>query len=245
VSWRRPEIEKAVAKLPIRHENLWEAQFLVDHLALIGAIHEREGGDGLAPPNFRPANEKTVRRELVDLEARFRDLAEKIVKDGGRTRAREQLSKAIQGAHSPTIKALGDVPAISIGGEPVLADLSYFQNALPRLLAGGGEISAYECLYWSEVSRIAQKMNLQCHNVGRAPNRRAQIVAGICAQGWLNLTGREPTFTVVVGGKDEGQVRGDFLEFVKEIFGILKIQPSPLSYASCAAFRVRGRGRKK
>lgn len=244
-NWRRREIEEALNRLPIKAESLFDARYVVDHLALMGSILEQQGRSGFAPRNLQSANESTVRAELTELETRFRNLAAKIKSGGRRNRASEQLAKLIRSAHGPTVEALGDVPAIQLRGEFVLADIVYFRTFLPEKLGNVSYIQSDECLYWSEIARIAQKMELKTISTGRIPDRRAQIVAGICADAYRNLTGAEPTFSVVSGKEDEGKVYGAFLDFVTEVFVILGIERSPLSYASAAAYELRGIGRKK
>jgi hypothetical protein len=86
---------------------------------------------------------------------------------------------------------------------------------------------------------------LEVQSVGRLPDNRALAVANILARAYKNLTGLDPTFSTAVGSENEGEVYGPYLSFVFDIFKLLNIERGALSYASRAAFRLRGRGRKQ
>ncbi len=186
-----------------------------------------------------------VKKELGELEKRANDLANKIERGGRTKRAREQLAQHIREMRGPTITALSDAPAVVNGGQQVLADTWYFKTGLPEKLDADEEITSAELKFWALIAKLAKDVPLKPRNVGRLPDRRTHNVAYALALGFLNLTGNEPTFSTVAGKEDEGTVYGPFLDFVQEIFQILNIKREALSYASVAAFKLRGRGRKK
>ena len=109
----------------------------------------------------------------------------------------------------------------------------------------GEEITSTELRFWALIAKLAKDVPLKPRNVGRLPDKRTHNITYTLALGFLNLTGNEPTFSTVAGKEGEGTVYGPFLDFVQEIFQILNIKRDALSYASVAAFKLRGRGRKK
>ena len=92
---------------------------------------------------------------------------------------------------------------------------------------------------------VAKTVPWKVQNVGRLPDKRAHDIAGLLAGDYHDLTGSEPTFSVAAGREDDGRHYGPFLDFVREIFQVLNIRRDALGYASTAAFKLRGRGRKK
>ena len=84
-------------------------------------------------------------------------------------------------------------------------------------------------------------------DVGRPQKRLAQNVANELADKYFIFTGKQPTFiTATYEGKEkQGTVYGPYLDFTREIFALLNITADPLSYASIAAHKLRGCGRKK
>ena len=62
------DIEAAVRRLPILHEQTCYVTHLVDYLALMGIIVDEIGGDGTVPFHFRPATAEMVKKELGELD---------------------------------------------------------------------------------------------------------------------------------------------------------------------------------
>lgn len=213
---------------------------------------------------------------VAELERRANDLAGKIEKGGGTTRAREQLARHIRNLQAPTLAALMNAPPIMVGGEQRLADIHYFSNGLPEKLDREGATTSVELRFWAQIASEAAKgfasqtrrASIDLHFLrmfpnsarfdvappkvqeeGRPPDRNAQIVASTLAHNYALLTGKEPTLpTVSIVGSDKGHVGtvyGEYLDFVKEIFRILNIKRDALRYASVAAYKLRGKGRKK
>jgi len=239
------EIKDAICRLPIRREEAWQVSHLTDYLAIMGNIIAERGGDGAVPPHFRAAIVETIENELNGLVERASKLAHKIEKSGGTKRAREQLALHVRGLHGPTMTALSDVDAVVIDGRQVLADMAYFASGFPEKLENGGAVSVQELRFWTGIAALAKNVPLKPRNEGRPPDRLAQAVASALARGYLNLTWKEPKFSTIVGKEGEGTVYGTFLDLVREIFGILNIKHDPIYYASIAAHKLRGRGRKK
>lgn len=239
------DIEAAVRRLPILHEQTYYVRHVVDYLALMGIIFDEIGGDAALPFHFRPATAEMVKRELGELEKRAKDLASKIERGGRTKRAREQLARHIREMRGPTITALSDAPAVDYGGQQILADTWYFETRLPEKLEAGEEVAIAELRFWALIAKLAKDVLLKPRNVGRLPDKRVHSVANALASGYLNLTGNEPTFSTVAGKEGEGTVYGPFLDFVREVFQLLDIKRGALSYASTAAYKLRGSGRKK
>jgi hypothetical protein len=238
------DIEAAVRRLPILHEQTCYVTHLVDYLALMGIIIDEIGGDDALPFYFRPATAEMVKRELGELEKRANDLANKIERGGRTKRAREQLARHIREMQGPTITALSDAPAVVYGGQQMLADTWYLETGLPEKLEAGEEVAITELRFWALIAKLAKDVPLKPRSVGRLPNKRVHNIANTLARGYLNLTGNKPTFSVVVGKEGEGTVYGPFLDFVREVFQLLDIKRDALSYASTAAYKLRGSGRK-
>jgi len=238
---RYSEIDAAVRRLPILPEELWGVGNVVDELALRAMIND--GGDGTVPAHFLPATAKMVAKQLAELERRADDLAQKIEKKGGAKRARQQLARHIRELNGPTLTAMSDVQPI----DGALPDVRYFLTRLPEKLDAGEGITSAELRYWARIAKeaIAVIPKNAASDVGRRPDRRAQIVANTLAREYFNLTGKEPKFVTRSCEDSEGKVEGEFLDFVGEIFKLLNIERNPIRYASVAAYRLRGKGRKK
>jgi hypothetical protein len=161
------------------------------------------------------------------------------------TRARGQLARLVRELPGPAMTALFDVDAIVFDGEQRLADIANFAIGFPEKLESGDAVSAQELRFWAEIAKHARNVRLKPRNAGRPSNMLAHSVANTLARRYFNLTGNQPTLSTVVGKKGEGTVYGPFLDFVREIFKILNIKHAPLSYASPAAYKLRGSGRKK
>jgi len=269
---RHAEIEAAIRGLPILPEEEWQVRHIIDELCLRAAILSAPKGDGRAPPHPRPATRQMTLKELRELERRMFDLARKLER-GVRTkrtqeplnRARERLARLVEGLHAPTLEALRCAPAF--------ADINYFEDRLPnKLLADGSDLSALEMRYWGKLAHLAgieavkaqavaaqvasgdplndvfamvpSLLRLQADeprydDVGRPPNRQVHAIADLIVEAYA-LAGQEPTFW-----QGNRRPAGPFIEFAREIFGIMGIRRDPLRYVSVAAFARRGRGRKQ
>lgn len=81
------------------------------------------------------------------------------------------------------------------------------------------------------------RSNLGMHGKpNRRRNEHAQNVATAAAQEFEYVTGRKPTITV---DPITGAARGDFINFIKELFNILRIKASPEHYARLALKELR------
>ena len=142
-----PDIEAAVLRLPINDEQMPHVWQLVDYLALMGNIIKERRGDLTLPARSRPATKAMVIKQLVELERRASDLAEKIDRKGGAKRAREQLARHIRELHSPTIAALSEAPEVIT---------PYFVAELPAKL-GARRYRTYrrEMRFWAEIAKLA------------------------------------------------------------------------------------------
>jgi len=149
------DIEAAVRRLPILHEQTYYATYLVDYLALMGIILDETGGDGTVPFHLRPATPEMIKKELGKLEKRANDLAGKIERGGRTKRAREQLARHIRKLRGPTITALSDVDAVVYGGQQILADTCYLETGLPRKLDAGEGITSNELRFWALIAKLA------------------------------------------------------------------------------------------
>jgi len=238
------EIQAAVNRLPVIREQAAYTSHLVDYLALMGNIIEAKGGDLTVSQDFRPATPEMVGKELAELESRFRDLADRIEQKRGATRARDQLVLLIQKLRGPTISALSDAPPITVAGEQILVDSWHFRSGLPGRIAAG-HVTSIELKMWSTIARLAASAPIKGTNVGRPANKLAHNVASELARKYRLLTGREPTFTSVVAADAYGETAGQFVDFAREIFALLKIKSDALTYASAGAHKLRGKGRKK
>ena len=242
---RYSDIEAAIRRLPVLSDESYRIPLLADLLAQIGLTIRETGGDGTAPPHFRPASAATIRNDLEELERRARDLAKKIEAGGSQTRARAQLARHIQGLNMPTIGALSKSPAIIVDDQPIRIDWAYFRQGFPTDLQAGGDITAAYLAILADLTGAALKAELEGTAAGRLPDNRARVVANLLAKNYSSLTGLDPTFATVAGKEGEGKVYGPFLDFVKEIFEALGIERAGLSNASRAARTIRGKGRKK
>jgi hypothetical protein len=244
----REEIKAAISALSPAAKKTLRANSTVDHLCIIGAlISDPPPGDLVRPdgtlsPHLRQATRATVLRELRGMSRRFFDLAAKVETKGRTTRARSQLAALIRNAHKPTLEAIAEVPLV-VGGEQIFPDERYFVAGLVTKLESGAAISAIESRYWGTVVSRAEGVPVRTENLGRAPDRRTQAIANLLARTYRELTGREPTFTV--DPYKENQVKGDFPDLVRRIFTILRVGREPLHYASVAARKLRGKGRRK
>jgi hypothetical protein len=81
----RKLIDAAVRKLPIIPEQVWKARELVDYLMRMWLLIAEKGSNLHFPPNWRPATKPTVIKELIELERRASELANKIDKGAGRS----------------------------------------------------------------------------------------------------------------------------------------------------------------
>ncbi len=245
----RSKIEAAVRGLQISAESpyVWQhVSDLIDYVALMGNIIEEKGGDLTLPPNLRPASKEMVIKELVELERRASDLANKIDRKGGTTRARAQLAKHIRELHLPTIAAMTEAPEVIA---------PYFEAKLPEKLERDIDVTSREMRFWAEIARLAAiemrrpeadrsseaedsefakmfpeaarvRVGFQhpsTRNVGRPQNRLAQNVADELARKYFMFTGKRPTVSVVVGGEKDGMAYGPFLDFTREIFALQNI----------------------
>lgn len=193
-------------------------------------------------------------------------MAKKIETKGSTARSRRQLAHHIEGLREPTITALG-MPANkslragdrreaslmrrvedSLGethgeqkalNEQGLIPISYLRNELPRELLTGTNLPDSLFLRLAGQSEKAMDSALQGQTIGRPIDNRARGVANILAHAFADLTGRTPTFITVSGTEKEGEIRGPFLKFVRDVFEILGIDHDPLSYASRAAHKLR------
>jgi len=257
-----------VRRLPINADQTPYVWLLVDYLALMGNIINEREGDLTLPRNLRLATKAIVVKELVKLEQRASDLANKIEKKGGTKRAREQLAQHIRELSFPTVAALSEAPEVIT---------PYFQEGLPNKLERDESVTSRELRFWAQIANLATiemrrpaadrssetehseffkrfpeaariRVGFQpprTQNVGRPQNRLAQNVADELARKYFIITGKQPTFSTVSGKEGEGEVYGQYLDFTREIFALLNIKVDPLSYASRAAYKLRGRGRKK
>lgn len=230
--------------LPVRSEGESRLITLTNTLALIG-IRIRDGDDGAAPPQFREADPETTSKQLHEIEARTRNLAEKIENGGRTTRAREQLARRIDTLNASTVSMLSELPMVTANSQVLSMDWAYFRSRLPRDLSAGNAIEAPYLRLIADAAKRALQIEPPVQAVGRPPDNRAQIVADILAKAYLKLTGLEPTFTVVAGLAKEGEVRGPFLSFVRDVFEQLNINRDATVYASRAARALRAKGRRK
>ena len=242
---RRAEIEAKILSLPIREENLPLVPLLADNLALIGMNIAERKGDGTAPPHFRPATPRMVLKELVELRRLVESLETTLQVGGDEKAVRARLAKHIQSLHEPTIVALSDSSFALSNKESVRIDTLYFRSTLARDLVNGEHVSLDYIRLLAGLATAAQRASIEVQSVGRLPDNRARAVANILAHQYKTLTGLDPTFSTVVDAADEGKVYGQFLSFVTDIFKLLNIERDALSFASRAAFRLRGKGRKQ
>jgi hypothetical protein len=227
----------------------------------MGNIIEEKGGDLTLPPNLRPASKEMVMKELVELERRASDLANKIDRKGGTTRARAQLAKHIRELHLPTIAAMTEAPEVIA---------PYFEAKLPEKLERDIDVTSREMRFWAEIARLAAiemrrpeadrssedsefakmfpeaariRVGFQrpkTRDVGRPQNRLAQNVANELARVFM-FTGKRPTVSTVIGSEKEGMAYGPFLDFTREIFALLYIEPHALFCARTAGRQLRAR----
>ncbi len=203
-----------------------------------------------------------VINELVELEERANGLANKIDRKMRTKRAREQLAKHIRDLHLPTIAALSEAPEVITPyfeaqlPEKLERDIDVTSREM-RFWAEIAKLAAIEMrrpeadgsseAEDSELSRRfpeAARVRVgfqrpRTRDVGRPQNRLAQNVANELAHKYFMLTGKQPTVSTVVGGENEGMPYGPFLDFTREIFALLNIEPDALHYARIAADRLR------
>jgi hypothetical protein len=118
--------------LPVPSENLWRVHFMATELSLRGEILSKTHCDGTAPAQFRQASLTATKKQLAAFRNRTADLAKKIKRGGGETRAREQLASLIESMNGPAIEAIGDVSPNDCGG--VLGDIHHLTCRLPARL---------------------------------------------------------------------------------------------------------------
>jgi hypothetical protein len=239
------EIKARILRLPIREEDMWRVSPLADLLALIGLGIDQQKGDGTAPPHFRSATAEMVLKELVSLERLADNLEKKLRANSDASAARKRLARQIQSLHEPTITALSDASSAVVDGQMVRIDWSYFRSGLPHDLTSDEKIAFTNMRLIADIANRAQRASAEVRTIGRSPDNRALAVANILARAYTNLTGHEQTFSTVVGTENEGQVYGPYLSLVTDIFKLLGIERDALSFASRAAFGLRGKGRKK
>jgi hypothetical protein len=131
-------------------------------------------------------------------------------------------------------------------GQRCRLDVGFLRRELPHLLRGASvdrrELAA-ALDFAAHITPLA--VPKETKDEGRAPDRRAMIVARWLARAYPKLTGLEPTFAGKIGTEADGQVYGPFLDFVHLIFEAMNIKHDPLSFAARAAYALRGKGRKK
>lgn len=237
-------LEARIRGLPIKPAETSRVIILTDTLALIG-LNIREGDNGTSPPHFREANADTTSKQLHELESRTRNLAMKIESGGLTTRAKEQLSRRITTLNASTISALSDLPMEIVDGQILSIDWAHFRLGLPSDLLAGNRIAPQYLRLIADAAKRALQIQPPAQSVGRPVDNRARVVADILAKNYFKLTRLEPTFTVIAGRANEGEVSGPFLNFVRDVFALLNINRDATSYASHAARALRGKGRKK
>ncbi len=252
----RPDIEAAFeAILPEpKPEQLrrFDVQFWIDDLCLRGLLLERAGGDGRAPPRFRPCSTATAKRELTELRDRAEKLAEKLARRRRDRRAREQLAKLLRGLHAPTIELMDGAPPFKFRGSLWLPVFSDMLRSLPNRLEQGVGPSVLDMrlLAWLARDALTRAERRDYPPVGRPPHRQAHIIARDLARAYRELTGRETTATTPTDATKsyvgrEGKAAGDWVSFVERNFAALGIERAAWSDALRAGRNLRGRGRRK
>jgi len=207
---------------------------------------ERLGNGGKGHPHFRPANQQTLEKQLVELRYRSSRLAMKIAAGRTTKRSREQLARLIRGLSFNAIQALADAPPLEVAGCPSVIGMAYFRIGLPCDLERGEPVSSEVLRMVSSVVESAIAKRPKGVTTGCMPNLHARAVAQVVARAYKYLTGREQTFSgsslTPEGTNTSG---GEFLEFTQAVFDALKVRGKALSYASSAAFTLRGKGRKR
>ena len=142
--------------------------------------------------------------------------------------------------HGTTIDALADAPAIIVQGERALLNIGFVRAGFPRLLRDAGvdhEGLAKKLDLLARAAATAEAPDTT--DEGRWPDNRAQAIANILARFYLGATGLTPTIATFVGGANEGEHSGPFLDLVILIFAALNIERKAFSYARRAADRLR------
>jgi hypothetical protein len=211
----------------------------VDELCIRGLLLQRAGGDGKAPPHYRPASAKTVASELEELKNRAERFARKVVNHGRDTLARKQFALLLRGLHADTIEAMDDAPLFMINGAPRLAVFSdVLRGGLPDRLEQGFALAELDMRLIAVLAERARtkvgKRNYPLKKgIGRYADRQANIILGLLAATYFDLTGREPGYTVPTDTTKTYNLRlvgkvfgGDWGALIKKIFEALNIERS-------------------
>lgn len=236
----------------IAPDQRWRVPQLIETLSLIASRD-------FSPLNcaFRTASRETTLKELSEIATRASDLAKRL-RDPKRSvgRAREQLAQRLKDMHETTIFALLDVPWFSGTGGRAPLNVAYIRCDLPHVLRGdsiGREQLAAQLDFLSDAAQtqfdfindaVKKGKAPGTKDEGRWPDRRAQAAARILARFYYDATGLEPTISTIVGGPNEGQHYGPFLDLVSLVFEAMRIEREAFSYARHAADQLREQGQK-
>ena len=219
----------------------WRVAQLIDALALIA-----NSPSGEVNHAFRRPSRETTQIELSEIATRASDLAKRLLDPKcSVTRASVQLAQRLEAMHETTICALSNAPALIIKGEPKLLKVAFARGELPALLRAettDRRWLADELDFLAQVSATAEAPETK--DEGRWPDYRAQAVARILARFYRDAIGLEPAISTIVGGPNEGQHYGPFLDLVALIFEAMSIDRDAFSYARHAADELREQGQK-
>ncbi len=189
---------------------------------------------------------ETTQDELSEIATRASELAKRLRHQKCSVAlAREQLAQRLENMHETTICALADTPAFMIHGKPTLLNVAFARRELPRLLRDDSidrDRLANELGFLAQAAVTAEAPDTT--DEGRWPDRRVQAVADILARFYRDVTGLPPTILTRVGGPDEGDHYGPFLDLVNLIFEAMNIEREAFSYARYAADVLREQGKK-
>jgi hypothetical protein len=261
----RAKIKSILCRLEILHEQIWLVEHVVEELCLRGTILAKSGGDGRALPKFSSASAATVERQLTEFQLRTANLAEKIEKGGRSVRAREQLARLVDSLSATSIFAMADA---KLDGCYILPDVSQLTTGTlsARLLGRRDDsfqhpdVPAPELRFWSAVAAKAYAVAKK--NTGHPPNMQVHNIAELIVRSYERLTGREPTFSSTTRRRVSqklsyaGSTRrpplprkrknaGRIPSLCTRHINALGIGIDAISYIAPAAFKRRGKGRRR
>jgi hypothetical protein len=190
---------------------------------------------GQAARAFRTPSRETTQKELSEIAKRASDLATRLRDPKcSVTRAREQLAQRLEEMRETTIFALADL------------NIAFIRLELPGLLlaeATNRERLANELDFLAQAAAQAEAPDTV--DEGRWPDRRAQAVARILARFYREATEQPPTISTFVGGPNEGDHHGLFLDLVSLIFAAMNMEHDAYSFARRAADELCEESTKK